>query len=171
MTGQVHIGPAQTAADIAAVATLFAAYAASLDFDLGYQDFATELATLPGKYAPPSGALLVARHDGAPVGCVALRPLEPGICEMKRLFVTPAGRGLGVGRALIAAVLAEAARIGHREMRLDTFPSMEGALALYLQAGFQTVAPYYPSPMPNTVFLARSLIADGHCPNSADGVD
>lgn len=153
------IAPARTAADLTAAARLFRAYAASLDIDLSYQDFAAELAGLPGKYAPPAGALLLARDpQGEALGCVALRPIAPeGCCEMKRLYVAPQGRGLGLGRALVDAILGEAVRIGHREMRLDTLPTMTAALALYRRAGFAPIARYYDTPVAGTIFLGRTL--------------
>jgi len=156
-----HIVKARSAADLEDAARLFGAYAASLDIDLSYQDFAAELAGLPGKYAPPAGALLIARDPrGEALGCVALRPIEPeGCCEMKRLYVAPEGRGLGLGRALVDAILGEAARIGHREMRLDTLPTMAAALALYRQAGFVPIERYYDTPVAGTIFLGRSLSA------------
>ena len=155
----MRIGQARTEADIADARALFAAYAASLDVDLGYQDFAGELATLPGRYAPPSGALLIARDDaGAPRGCVALRPMtEDGCCEMKRLYVTPAARGTGLGRALVEAVIAAARMAGYREMRLDSLPSMHQAIALYEARGFRLITPYYATPIAGTVFLALDL--------------
>ncbi|MBV9788085.1 MAG: GNAT family N-acetyltransferase [Chloroflexi bacterium] len=155
-----HIYPARSSSDRAAVARLFEAYAASLGIDLSFQDFAAELAALPGKYAPPTGELLLARDEhAAPLGCVGLRPLEPdGCCEMKRLYVAPLGRGLGLGRALVAAIIAEAVRIGYREMRLDTLPSMTEAIALYHKAGFVPIDPYYHTPIAGTLFLARSLV-------------
>ncbi|HEY0833445.1 MAG TPA: GNAT family N-acetyltransferase [Azospirillum sp.] len=154
-----RIAPARSAEDLEAVARLFGAYAASLDIDLSYQDFAAELAGLPGKYAPPAGALLIARDGpGEPLGCVGLRPIAPdGCCEMKRLYVAPRGRGLGLGQALVDAVVGEAARIGYREMRLDTLPTMAAALALYGKAGFRPTAPYYDTPVAGTIFLARPL--------------
>jgi ribosomal protein S18 acetylase RimI-like enzyme len=138
---------------------LFGAYASSLGVDLGFQDFATELATLPGKYAPPAGEPLLARGSrGEPLGCVGLRPMAPdGCCEMKRLYVSPGGRGLGLGRALVEAILSEAVRIGYREMRLDTLPFMAEAIALYRKAGFQPIEPYYATPLAGTIFLGRSL--------------
>ena len=157
--GSFHIAPVTEPTGLAAIAQLFASYAASLDVDLGYQDFAAELASLPGKYAPPRGALLLARGaDATPLGCVALRALDvAGCCEMKRLYVSPEARGLGLGRALIAAISAEAVRLGYRDMRLDTLPSMTEAIALYEQTGFVPIAPYYDTPIIGTRFFARIL--------------
>ncbi|MBY0612051.1 MAG: GNAT family N-acetyltransferase [Beijerinckiaceae bacterium] len=142
-----------------AVAALFEEYAASLDVDLAYQDFAAELAALPGKYAAPSGALIVADHpEHGLVGCVALRPLPiAGCCEMKRLYVQSQGRGLGLGRMLISAIIREGGRLGYREMRLDTLPTMGKAMELYAALGFERIEPYYQSPVAGTVFLRRSL--------------
>jgi GNAT superfamily N-acetyltransferase len=153
------ITPARDAADLADARTLILAYADSLGVDLAYQDFAAELAALPGHYAPPAGALLLARGaDGTPLGCVALRPMKaPGCCEMKRLYVAPAGRGLGLGRALVEALIVAAERIGYREMRLDSLPFMHDALTLYARTGFSAIAPYYETPIAGTVFLARPL--------------
>lgn len=154
-----RIDPARTADDMADVAGLFRAYAASLDVDLGYQNFAAELAGLPGPYAPPDGALLVARRpDGLAVGCVGLRPLPAdGICEMKRLFIIPEARGGGLGRRMVEAILNEGACIGYREMRLDTLPSMAEALAMYGRLGFQRVEAYYDTPIAGTIFMQRRL--------------
>ena len=152
------IAPAQAAADLAEAATLLRTYAASLPVDLAYQGFDAEVAALPGPYAPPEGVLLVARAPGrAAVGCVAMRPLGGGICEMKRLYVAPAGRGTGLGRRLAEAVIAAAERAGHREMWLDTLPSMGAALTLYRALGFVPVPAYYETPVPGTVFLGRTL--------------
>jgi ribosomal protein S18 acetylase RimI-like enzyme len=154
-----QITPARSADDLEATLELFESYASALGIDLGYQDFATELATLPGKYAPPAGELLLARRsDGTPLGCVGLRPITPdGCCEMKRLYVAPAARGLGLGRALVEAVIGEAARIGYGEMRLDTLPSMAEAISLYRAAGFLPITPYYDTPIAETLFFARAL--------------
>jgi GNAT superfamily N-acetyltransferase len=154
-----QIAPARSAADLAAVAQLFGSYAAFLGIDLGFQDFATEVDGLPGKYAPPAGVLLLARGvHGEALGCVGLRPILPaGCCEMKRLYVAPGGRGRGLGRALAEAVIAEAERIGYREMRLDTLPTLTEAIALYQRLGFAPIAPYYDTPLAGTVFLARAL--------------
>ncbi len=154
-----QILPVRPRRDLRAAASLFRAYATSLPIDLAYQGFEEEVAALPGKYAPPSGALLLARRaDGEAIGCVALRAIEPeGCCELKRLYVSPEGRGLGLGRALVTAILAEAAQLGYREIRLDTLPTMTGALALYRKAGFEPTAPYYDTPITGTVFLAKRL--------------
>lgn len=153
------IASVRTAADIADIAALFRAYGASLDVDLAYQDFAGELAALPGQYAPPRGALLIARSaGGAPLGCAALRPRGVrGKCEMKRLYVSPAGRGLGLGRALMDALIVEARRIGYDEMWLDTLPSMTAAQQLYRSAGFEIAEPYYDTPVAGTVFMRLRL--------------
>jgi ribosomal protein S18 acetylase RimI-like enzyme len=154
----VAIAPARTPADIADAASLFRAYAAALPVDLAYQGFADELATLPGRYAPPGGTLLLARRlDGTAVGCVAVRPIGGGACEMKRLYVAPAGRGLGLGRTLAEAAIAAARRDGHREIRLDTLPTMGTALALYRSLGFAPMPAYYDTPVAGTVFLSRPL--------------
>jgi len=151
------IVPAE-ARDIGDIAELFRAYEAHIGVDLSYQGFADELATLPGKYAPPRGQLLIARNaSGSAIGCVALRPMEtPGCCEMKRLFVSAQGRGLGLGRALTEAVIAEAAKLGYAELRLDTLPSMHEAIALYRKLGFAPIAPYYAA-REGTLFMALSL--------------
>jgi GNAT superfamily N-acetyltransferase len=151
-----HISPARSPADVETARLLFNAYAASLDIDLCFQGFAEELAELPGRYATPAGELLLARGDRVePLGCVALRPITAGCCEMKRLFVSPEARGLG--RALVEAIVAEAERIGYREMRLDTLPSMAGAVALYRKSGFEPIEPYYYTPVAGTIFLSRRL--------------
>jgi ribosomal protein S18 acetylase RimI-like enzyme len=154
-----HISPARSASDIAAVAILLREYAATVGVDLAYQRFDAELAGLPGVYAPPSGELLLARDgDGAALGCVAMRALAAtGCCEMKRLYVAPHARGRGLGRALMDAIVAAATRLGYLEMRLDTLPTMSTAIAMYRQAGFTPIAPYYASAPEGTLFMARTL--------------
>jgi GNAT superfamily N-acetyltransferase len=149
----------RTPADLAAAVKLFRAYASSLNVDLGYQNFEAELETMPGKYAPPRGELLLARSSqGDPVGCVGLRPIQPeGCCEMKRLYVSPEGRGCGMGERLVVAIVREAERIGYHEMRLDTLPSMKEAIALYRKCGFEPIEPYYDSPVIGTIFMRLSL--------------
>jgi GNAT superfamily N-acetyltransferase len=157
MTAEIR--PVRTPQDIAAVARLFQAYADSLDVDLCFQGFAAEVAGLPGAYAPPRGELLLVRDPaGQALGCVALRPVEDAGCaEMKRLYVAPAGRGAGLGRRLVEAILAAAERLGHREVRLDTLPTMLEAAALYRSMGLQPTAPYYDTPVAGTLFMARRL--------------
>ena len=154
-----RIAPVRSRGELSATTTLFRAYACSLDVDLAYQGFEAEVETMPGKYAPPAGELLMARRDDdVPIGCVGLRPIEPrGCCEMKRLFVRPEARGSGLGEELVRAVLREAERRGYREMRLDTLPSMAGALALYRKLGFQPIVPYYETPVSGTLFMGRPL--------------
>jgi len=155
----VRIAAVRSAEDLRAAGALMAAYGMSLGIDLSFQDFAAELAALPGKYAPPAGEILLARGaDGEALGCVALRPMsQPGLCEIKRLFVVPGGRGLGIGRALVEAIRREAARIGYAGMRLDTLPFMSEAIALYRRAGFAPVEAYYETPVAGTIFLGRPV--------------
>lgn len=149
--------PATFPDDLPEVLTLFREYADSLGVDLSFQDFDRELATLPGDYVPPRGALLLAEHAAAVAGCVALRPLGVDVCEMKRLFVRPAFRGAKLGRALAEAILSEARRIGYSRMRLDTLPSMAEAIVLYERLGFTDIAPYRHNPVPGARFLERTL--------------
>lgn len=153
------IAAVRTPADLADTVALFTAYAQGLGVDLAYQGFADELASMPGKYAPPGGELLLARAvDGVPLGCVALRPMDlAGCCEMKRLYVAPAARRTGLGKALALAVIDAAERIGYRELRLDTLPTMDQAIGLYQSLGFVPIAPYYDTPIAGTRFLAKTL--------------
>lgn len=137
---------------------MFTAYADSLGIDLGFQDFEAELVSFPGKYAPPSGSILLARSTrGEPLGCVAVRPLSAGCCEMKRLYVRPEGRGRGLGKALVSAIVKEAEKIGYSAMKLDTLSTMTGAIRLYRQQGFVDIQPYYDTPVAGTVFMQRRL--------------
>jgi ribosomal protein S18 acetylase RimI-like enzyme len=153
----VTIEPAGSPHDLALVRDLFREYERSLDVDLHFQGFQDELASLPGRYAPPRGRLLLARDGGAVLGCVALRPLDDDLCEMKRLYLRPAARGKHAGRALAARVIEEARAIGYRVMRLDTLPSMTEAIALYRSLGFHPIAPYYPSPVAGTLYMELAL--------------
>ena len=156
------ISPARSPEDIEASRHLFSAYAQSLGIDLSFQDFPAELASLPGKYAPPSGEILLAREpNGKAVGCVALRPLplHEACCEMKRLYVLPAGRGLGIGKKLVPAITEVATRLGYKEIRLDTLPHMVEAVRLYENEGFVRTDPYYATPLTGTIFFTKKLQA------------
>ena len=134
---------------------LFVEYARSLPFHLSWQNFDEEVATLPGRYAPPSGRLLLAKNGDAFVGCVAMRQIGDGICEMKRLFVQPALRGKGIGKALAQAIIEEARRIGYKHMRLDTV--FEPALSLYRSLGFKEIPPYQHVPIEGVIFMELDL--------------
>jgi len=149
---------ATSAEDLAAARRLFRAYADWLAVDLGFQDFERELATLPGAYAPPQGRLLLAKVGGEAAGCAAFRPLEPTICEMKRLWVEPGFAGAGLGRALAEAIVAAAREVGYQRMRLDTIPErMPAAQHLYRSLGFVEIPPYYASPLASVVMLELEL--------------
>ena len=166
----ISIKPARSAHDLESTAQLFGAYVKSLGLDLSFQDFDTELRSLPGKYAPPNGEILLAR-DGAgdAVGCVAVRPLSPSnCCEMKRLYVPPTARGLGLGKQLLSAIIDTAASLGYNEIKLDTLPSMSQAISLYESTGFVQTSPYYETPLTETVFLARRLEASSVAAGSID---
>jgi GNAT superfamily N-acetyltransferase len=146
--------------EVPAVRALFEEYAASLNVDLCFQNFAEELAGLPGDYAPPQGCLLVACNDGRIVGCVALRPLgarDFAVGEVKRLYVRPVARGGGFGRALAEAVVARARTLGYRALKLDTLATMREARALYAALGFRECAPYYRNPLPGVAYMALAL--------------
>ena len=150
--------PALSRADVDAVRVLFREYERSLGIDLAFQGFDAELASLPGVYAPPRGRLLVALDErGAVSGCVALRPLGDDVCEMKRLYLRPVLRGKGAGRVLAGRVMDEARAAGYRTMRLDTLPTMAEAFALYESLGFRRIAPYYPNPVPGTIYMECAL--------------
>ncbi len=149
-----RIAPA-TAEDLDAAKELFREYEASLPFDLSFQNFEQELTDLPGRYAPPSGRLLLARWDGVFVGCVALRQIGEGLCEMKRLFVQPAFQGKGIGKALARAIIEEGRRIGYKHMRLDTV--LEPARSLYRSLGFREIPPYQHVPVAGVVFMELEL--------------
>ncbi len=143
------------------VAGLFRRYADALDIDLSFQHFEEELAGLPGAYAPPGGCLLLARLEDQVAGCVAMRPFQGEICEMKRLYILPPFRGRGLGRVLVRAVIERACQAGYGRMRLDTLPSMCEALSLYNSLGFRPVAPYRYNPVKGTAFMERVLARRG----------
>ena len=152
------IGPARSATELISTAALFRAYAADLPVDLSPQGFSQELASLPGAYGPPGGELLLAKRGDHVLGCIALKPLEPPrVAEIKRLFVRPQARRIGVGKALVAAMVAAAERLGYREIKLDTLSEMEGAIALYKSHGFASIAPYGSHPYPGLICLGKML--------------
>ncbi len=153
----MQILPAATPADIAQARALFLEYAAESKLDLCFQGFEEELATLPGKYAPPGGRLLLASEGDITAGCGALRELSEGVCEMKRLFVRPAFRKQGVGRMLAERLIEEARRNGYGSMRLDTLASMRAARALYELLGFRRIPAYYANPLAEVVYLELAL--------------
>jgi GNAT superfamily N-acetyltransferase len=156
---QFRLVPVRHLQEIAAVAILFREYVDWLGIDLGFQGFEAELASLPAKYAPPRGELLLAcSPSGDALGCVAVRPLDGAtVCEMKRLYVRPAARSIGIGAALVAAITRVAQELGYAEMKLDTLPSMPEALALYKRCGFSEIPAYYHNPVPGTVYLGKRL--------------
>ncbi|HEY3180436.1 MAG TPA: GNAT family N-acetyltransferase [Casimicrobiaceae bacterium] len=154
------IRDAATAADIAQARALFEEYAASIGVDLCFQNFSEELATLPGAYARPRGALLLSGDLLRPSGCIGLRPLpdgDPMIGEVKRLYVRPHARGSGLGRALVLRIIADASAIGYRELMLDTLPTMAAARALYASLGFRECAAYYRNPLDGVVYMSLKL--------------
>jgi ribosomal protein S18 acetylase RimI-like enzyme len=143
--------------DVAAIRLLFEEYAQSLGVDLSFQGFGEELASLPGAYSPPGGRLLLAADQARAVGCVGVRPLADGLCEMKRLYVRPDARKRGVARQLAEAAIAFGKTANYRAMRLDTLPTMAAAQELYRQLGFREVAPYRYNPVPGTAFMELAL--------------
>jgi putative acetyltransferase len=154
----VSVRRAAEAADVEIARILIGEYAGSLGIDLAFQDFAMEVATLPGAYAPPGGILLLGEVSGVVHGCVALRPLEPPkVAELKRLYVRPGGRGHGLGRALTLEAIGFARDAGYQRVRLDTLPSMDGARKLYRELGFRDIAPYRHNPVAGTAFLELEL--------------
>jgi GNAT superfamily N-acetyltransferase len=148
---------AETPDQLAEAARLFRDYAAAIGIDLEFQGFSDELAALPGDYAPPRGVILLALDGDRALGCVALRPLEAEICEMKRMFVAPEGRGRQLGRRLAEAVIDKARQLGYRSMRLDTLKSMTVARELYRSLGFVPIAPYCHNPLPEPEFYQLDL--------------
>ena len=160
----IVIRPVESAADVDAARALFLEYIQAPGWEpefaayLAQQAFDAELAQLPGPYAPPAGALLLARVDGELAGCIAFKALDPpAICEMKRLFVRPAFRTLGIGEQLVRRLIEAAAAAGYERMRLDTLASMVAAQRLYRRLGFTEIAPYCANPVPGAYFMERTL--------------
>jgi ribosomal protein S18 acetylase RimI-like enzyme len=156
----VRIREALSVEDVEEVRKLFREYQAAIGVDLCFQGFAEEMASLPGNYARPLGRLLLAAEGETVLGVVALRPLHGGDCEMKRLYVRPAGRGKGVGRLLAQTVLHEARVLRYGRIVLDTLPMMGEAQALYRSLGFVEIAPYYDNPIPGAKYMALKLAVD-----------
>jgi ribosomal protein S18 acetylase RimI-like enzyme len=146
-----------SADEVETARSLFREYAAGLEVDLCFQNFDEELATLPGGYAPPDGRLLLAWDHAESAGCVALRCFAEGVGEMKRLFVRPAWRGTGLGRALAETVIAEARAIGYATLRLDTLPTMTTAQRLYRTLGFREIAAYRDNPIHGASYMELAL--------------
>jgi ribosomal protein S18 acetylase RimI-like enzyme len=158
MREQFRIVPAEERAQIDQVRTLFREYASSLGFSLCFQSFDAELAGLPGEYSPPAGQLLLAFCDSTPAGCVALRKLEDGICEMKRLYVRPEFRGQGLGRDLVLTLIEQTRQSMYGKMRLDTIAaSMAEAVGLYRSLGFRDIPPYCRNPISGAIYLELDL--------------
>jgi ribosomal protein S18 acetylase RimI-like enzyme len=136
---------------------MFTEYARSLEFSLGFQDFEQELSDISAHYGPPHGCILLALCDRKPAGCVALRKLEEGVCEMKRLYVRPEYRGSGIGKTLSVKIIDEGKSLGYEKMRLDTLASMKEAISIYRDLGFYDIEPYCHNPFEKAVFLEKEL--------------
>jgi len=155
----IHV---KTEGEIALIRKLFMEYAESLDFDLDFQNFEEELQSLPGEYASPKGRMILAMDQNDVAGCVAMRPLRPGICEMKRLYVKPQHRGRNIGRLLAVKIINEASKCGYERMRLDTVPSMQSAQKLYESMGFKQIPAYRHNPVPGTMYLELKISDFSH---------
>jgi GNAT superfamily N-acetyltransferase len=153
----LDIRPAAFPQDREGLLDIWREFVASPSVSLDFQGNEAEFADLPGKYAPPGGLVLLAVSDSGIVGCVAMRRVSDAVCEMKRLYVRPAARGLGVGRRLAERLLAEARRIGYAEMRLDVLAEFEQARKLYRELGFEDADPVSCNPLPGTQFLGKAL--------------
>jgi putative acetyltransferase len=158
----VELAEPAGATDWALARALIEEYSSGLGVDLCFQDIARELRELEREYGPPTGALLLARADGCLAGCVALRRLAPGVGELKRLYVVPAARGTGAGRALVEAMLMRARALGFARLRLDTLATMTAAQALYRSLGFRPIAPYRLNPLPGAAYFELDLDGDPH---------
>lgn len=152
------IAEASSDSDVNDMRALFTEYQRWLGLDLTFQDFSSELRSLPGAYAPPDGRMLLARDaDGGCAGGVAMKPLAPGICEMKRLYVRPRWRGVGLGRLLADEIIRVGRMAGYARMRLDTLAHLVAATELYRSMGFHDIAPYYVNPLDDAVYMEKLL--------------
>ncbi len=154
---RVHVVPVSGPEQVEQARALVLEYVDWLGIDLNFQDLESEMREFPGDYAPPDGCLLLAVDEQGPAGCVGLRKLEPGICEMKRLYVQPRCRGQGLGQRLAQAIIDEARALGYAAMRLDTLSTMHPAIALYRGLGFQPTAPYYRNPLEGALYFELKL--------------
>ncbi|WP_144148574.1 GNAT family N-acetyltransferase [Paraburkholderia sp. BCC1884] len=153
----LQIYPARFPHQLEIVRDIFREYGESLGIDLSFQDFEAELADLPGKFAAPHGCVLLAEIDAQIIGCVAMRPLEDTVCEMKRLYVRPSGRNQQAGRQLAVRICKIAIEAGYTRIRLDTLPGMQPALGLYASLDFEPIAAYIFNPIPGAIFMERDL--------------
>ena len=158
MNDGIRITHIESGPELEAIRVLFLEYARSLSFNLCFQDFDKELQGLPGAYSSPAGRLLLCEFDGKPAGCIALKPRESGVCEMKRLFVRPEFRGHHLGAKLAQRAIEDARAIGYSYMRLDTIRgTMDHAIGLYQSLGFSEIPPYYENPVPNALYMQLEL--------------
>ncbi len=153
----VNLIEARSPQEIKAAADLFREYNTFLNVDLCFQGFEQELASLPGKYAPPKGEIILAEYQNEIVGCVAVRPFEGNICEMKRLYVKPKAQGLKIGKLLTEAIIKKSKALGYQSIQLDTLEKLEVALKMYEKMGFKTMKPYYENPLEQVVYLTLNL--------------
>jgi len=156
----VEIIPAETPEQLDHIRNLFGEYEQFLGVDLCFQEFEAELASLPGKYAPPDGRLVLATEGGEAAGCVAIRKLDDGVCEMKRLYVRPEFRSRGLGRRLAREMIVQTAEAGYATMRLDTLDRLIEAMKLYESLGFRRTEPYYDNPLDGVVYWELLLGAE-----------
>jgi putative acetyltransferase len=159
-SSKLKIVPVSSPDHLQIVKELFLEYARSLDFNLCFQNFENEYAGLPGEYAPPGGLLLLGFADTTPIGCVALRRIDPSASEMKRMYIRTEFRGCGYGRKLAEEVIRQAKEIGYATMCLDTVPSMEEAITLYRSLGFREISPYRVNPVAGAIFMELNLKMD-----------
>ena len=149
---------ATSESEVQEVRRLFEEYHEWLGLNLCFQNFEQELASLPGAYAPPDGRLILATRNDDVAGCIGMRKLDEGICEMKRLYVRPAFRGTGLGRVLAESLIETAKEVGYEKMRLDTLPGrMDRAIAMYQRLGFKNIDPYYFNPVEGAAFMELDL--------------